>query len=54
MTTYEEQNCDKHNQRYGKHLTACPICLGEKLAKYEIAKQKNIMEAIKSMEDKGV
>ena len=54
MEKYEEQKCDKHDQLYGSHLEICPICFGELLEKHDIAKQPNIMEAMKNMEDKGV
>ena len=29
---YNQQYCDKHDQRYGDHLHRCPICAGEELA----------------------
>jgi len=28
---YQEQYCKKHDQYYGKHLTECPICAGERM-----------------------
>ena len=52
--TYDQQYCEKHVQRYGAHLHACPICIGERYLEHNIAQQPNIMEAVKSMEDKGV
>lgn len=51
---YDQQYCEKHDQKYGDHLHACPICVGEKYGEMKIAEQPNIMEATKSMEDKGV
>jgi hypothetical protein len=29
--TYDQQYCEKHDQRYGDHLHRCPICVGEEL-----------------------
>lgn len=30
---YDEQYCEKHDQRYAEYLHGCPICYGEELAK---------------------
>jgi hypothetical protein len=52
---YNNQYCKIHDQHFADFLTkGCPICLGEKLEELKIAQQPNIMEAMKSMEDKGV
>jgi len=31
MTEYDQQYCEKHDQKYGDHLHTCPICVGEKM-----------------------
>lgn len=28
---YDQQYCEKHNQKYADFLNECPICVGEKL-----------------------
>jgi hypothetical protein len=33
MTEYDQQYCEKHDQKYGSHLHTCPICVGEELGK---------------------
>lgn len=45
--TYDQQYCEKHNQKYGSHLHECPICRGEKMT-CAIPKDKIIKK------DKGV
>lgn len=34
--TYDQQYCEKHDQKYGEHLHRCPICWGEELGKEPI------------------
>lgn len=52
-TLYQEQYCEKHNQRYGAHLHRCPICWGEELGQVQ-HEHIDLTKEKKSMEDKGV
>jgi len=37
--TYDQQYCEKHNQKYGSHLHECPICRGEKMGPAYVEKE---------------
>lgn len=51
MTDYDQQYCEKHDQKYGDHLHQCPICAGEELGKRPVV----IIDYTGTIkEDKGV